>query len=98
MLISNRGRRPASWPVRSVRPGQPRAASAPRVSWRSQAWPAVMALISLAVFIGFWAQTTLPMAAVMAMAILLAGEILVTLVSGSTWITQLRHLITGSRR
>jgi hypothetical protein len=98
MSISNRGRRPASWLVRSVRSGQPRAASAPRASWRSHAWLTVTALISVTVFIGFWAQTTLPMAAVMAMAILLAGGILVTLVSGTTWITQLRHLITGSRR
>jgi hypothetical protein len=68
------------------------------VSWRSHAWLTAIALISVIVFIGFWAQTTLPMAAVMAMSILLAGGTLVTLVSGTTWITQLRHLITKPRR
>jgi hypothetical protein len=58
----------------------------------------VIALIAMLVFIVFWVQATLPMGVVMAVAILLAGGILVTLVSGTAWILQLRHLIAEMRR
>jgi hypothetical protein len=38
------------------------------------------------------------MALVMALATLMAGGILVTLVSGTGWITQLRHLAANPRQ
>ena len=53
-------------------------------------------MIALIVFTVFWAQTTLVMALTMALVTLVAGGILLTLVSGTTWITQLP--ITRLRR
>jgi hypothetical protein len=60
------------------------------------AWPATIVLIAAIVFTVFWAQTTLMMALLMALSVLVVGGILLTLVSGTAWITQLRRSI-GSR-
>jgi hypothetical protein len=60
------------------------------------AWPATIASIAAIVFTVFWAQTTLMMALLMALSVLVVGGILLTLVSGTAWITQLRRSI-GSR-
>jgi hypothetical protein len=56
----------------------------------NRAWPATIALIALIVFM---VQTTLVMALTMALVILVVGGILLTLVFGTTRITQLRRLI-----
>lgn len=69
-----------------------------RDSWTNQAWPVAIIVIAAIVFIVFLAQTTLQLALVMAIAILLAGGILLTLVTGTGWITQLRHLAVNPRR
>lgn len=60
----------------------------------NRAWPAAITLVALIVFMVFLAQTTLLMALAMALATLVAGGILLTLMFGTIWITQLRHLIT----
>src|SRR4051812_46434899 len=58
------------------------------------AWPASIALI---VFTVFLAQATLVMALVMALATLVAGGILLTLMFGTTWVTQLPRLVSRHR-
>lgn len=93
MPILNRGDRPAHWPARPVR-----TAAAPQASRSNRAWPAVIGLTAVIVFTVFLMQTTPLLALVMALATLVAGGILLTLVSGTAWLTQLRHLITDLRR
>jgi multidrug transporter EmrE-like cation transporter len=95
MPILNRGDRPAHWPARPVRTA---AAPAPQASRSNRAWPAVIGLTAVIVFTVFLMQTTPLLALVMALATLVAGGILLTLVSGTAWLTQLRHLITDLRR
>jgi multidrug transporter EmrE-like cation transporter len=73
-------------------------APAPQASRSNQAWPAVIGVTAVIVFTVFLVQTTLLLALVMALAILVAGGILLTLVSGTAWLTQLRHLVTDLRR
>lgn len=85
MPISNRTRQPAR-PAAGVRASSNRA------------WPAAIALAAVIVFIVFLAQTTLLMALVLALATLVAGGILLTLVSGTAWIIWLRDLTAGPRR
>ncbi|HEV7934337.1 MAG TPA: hypothetical protein VGP70_18765 [Actinomadura sp.] len=55
-------------------------------------------MTAVIVFTVFLMQTTPLLALVMALATLVAGGILLTLVSGTAWLTQLRHLITDLRR
>ena len=94
MPILNRGHRPAQWPTRPTRPGP---APEPRATWSTQVWPAAISLIAMIVFILFLMQTTALLALIMALAILAAGAILLTLVSGTAWLTQLRSLLTDLR-
>jgi hypothetical protein len=49
------------------------------------------------VFVGFLVRATPPLAAIMALAALVAGGVLATLVSGTAWITRLRLLIEELR-
>jgi hypothetical protein len=58
---------------------------------KSRAWPAAIALIALIVFAVAWAQTSLVSALVMALATLVAGAMLLTLMFGTAWITQPRR-------
>jgi len=58
----------------------------------NRAWPATIMLIALIVFAVSKAQTTLVMALLMGLLVLVAGGILLTLVFGTTRITQLRRL------
>jgi hypothetical protein len=60
---------------------------------RNWAWPAMIALLALIVFTVVWAQTTVMLALVMALATLAAGVVLLTLMFGTAWITQPRHRI-----
>jgi hypothetical protein len=71
----------------SDRPG-----TSPGESRWNQVWPAVIAATTMIVFIVFLVQVGLPMAVVMALATLVAAAILVTLVTGTTWLTRLRLL------
>jgi hypothetical protein len=80
------------------RPARPGTTPAAQASLRDLSWPAAITLTAMVVFIVFLVQTTLLMALVMALATLVAGGILVTLVSGTGWITQLRHLAADPRR
>lgn len=59
----------------------------------NRAWPATIMLIALIVFAVSMAQTTLVMALLMALLVLVAGGVLLTLVFGTTRITELRRLI-----
>jgi hypothetical protein len=80
------------------RPARPGATPAARATLRDLSWPAAITLTATAVFIVFLVQATLLMALVMALATLVAGGILLTLVSGTGWITQLRHLAADPRQ
>ena len=59
----------------------------------NRAWPGTIVLIALIVFTVFMAQTTLMVALLMALLVLVAGGILLTLVFGTARITRLRRLI-----
>jgi len=62
---------------------------------KRRAWPASLAaitLIALIVFIVSWVQTTVFMALIMALAAVVAGGFLLTLLLGTGWITQPRRL------
>jgi len=74
------------------------AAAAAQESRINQAWPAAITLIAVIVFVVFLVQSTLIMALMMTMATLVAGAVLLTLVVGTGWITELRLLIPNSRR
>ncbi|HEX2314621.1 MAG TPA: hypothetical protein VHJ17_12850 [Thermomonospora sp.] len=87
MPISQRGHRPAHWPVRPARPRP-----APRTSRMTPFWPLVIAAGTALVFVVFWAQATPLLALVMALATLAAGSVLVTLVTGTAWLTRLARL------
>jgi hypothetical protein len=82
MPIPNRARR-------TDRPGTIPDRSASRMN---QVWPAVIALATVIVFIVFLVLAGLPMALIMALATLAAGAILVTLVTGTAWLTGLRRV------
>ncbi|TDD21262.1 hypothetical protein E1287_40725 [Actinomadura sp. KC06] len=82
MPILNRARRPDL-------PGTIPDGSASRMN---QVWPAVIALAAVIVFIVFLVLAGLPMALAMALTTLVAGAILVTLVTGTAWLTGLRRL------
>jgi hypothetical protein len=58
----------------------------------NQVWPAVIALAAVIVFIVYLVQAGPLMALVMALTTVVAGAILVTLVTGTAWITRLRRL------
>jgi ABC-type transport system involved in cytochrome bd biosynthesis fused ATPase/permease subunit len=55
-------------------------------------------LPTLIVFIMFWAQATLLVALVSALATIVASAFLLTLMFGSGWITRARCLLPNSRR
>jgi multidrug transporter EmrE-like cation transporter len=95
MPITRRTRRPVSWTARAARA---RAASATGPSRTEQAWPVAITLIAAIVFIVFLVQATMTLALVMALATLVAGGIMLTLVAGTGWIHQLRHLAAAPRR
>jgi hypothetical protein len=57
-------------------------------SRKNRAWPVAIALLALIVFAMAWAQTTLVLALVVALATLVAGAMLLTLMFGTAWITQ----------
>ena len=82
MPISNRARRtglPGLNPDRSD-------------SRMDQVWPAMIALAAVIVFIVFLVLAALPMALAMALTTLVAGAVLVTVVTGTAWLTGLRRL------
>jgi hypothetical protein len=81
---------------RTHQPGRP--AATVQASRMNRAWPAVITLTAVIVFIAFLVQTTLLMALVLALATLVAGGILLTLVSGTAWISRLRQLTADLRR
>ncbi|MFI0372612.1 hypothetical protein ACH35V_32505 [Actinomadura sp. 1N219] len=83
---------------RGQRPARPEAAPAARSSLTDHAWPAVITLAAAIVFILFLVQATLAMALIMAIVTLLAGAVLLTLVSGTAWISRLRELPADLRR
>lgn len=58
---------------------------------RNRAWPTAIALLALIVFILVSAQTTMMPALVMALATLVAGAVLLTLMFGTGWIIQPRR-------
>ncbi|WP_103937548.1 hypothetical protein [Thermomonospora echinospora] len=76
---------------------RPEAAPVSQASWRKQVWPAAIALTAVIVFVAFLVPTTLPLAVIMALATVVAGGILATLVSGTAWVTRLRLLIAELR-
>jgi hypothetical protein len=57
----------------------------------SRAWPASITLLALIVFIMFWAQATPLVALIAALATLVAGAVLLTLMFGTGWIAHARH-------
>lgn len=59
----------------------------------NRAWPATIVLIALIVFTVFMAQTTLMVALLMALLVLVAGGVLLNVVFGTARITRLRRLI-----
>jgi hypothetical protein len=56
----------------------------------NRTWPALIALSGLIVFAVVWAQTTVVLALVMALATLAAGAVLLTLMFGTAWIIRPR--------
>ncbi|WP_157995719.1 hypothetical protein [Thermomonospora amylolytica] len=91
MPIVNRGYGPTHWVAR------PAAVPVSQASWRKQVWPTAIVPTTVLVFAVFLMQATPPLAAVMALATLVAGGVLATLVSGTAWITRLRLLIAELR-
>ncbi|WP_157430985.1 hypothetical protein [Actinomadura macra] len=85
-----RTRRAASPPARARRLPTP-----PLTKW---GWPATLVMFTTIVFVVFLIQSTLLMALVMAVATMLAGGILLTLVTGTAWIDQLRGSAAEPRR
>jgi len=79
--ISHRTRHPGLSDVTSDRP----------VSRIDQAWPVVIALAAVIVFIVFLVQGSLLMAAVMALTTVVAAAVLVTLVTGTDWLNWSRR-------
>jgi hypothetical protein len=59
----------------------------------NRAWPATIVLIALIVFTVFMAQTTLMVALLMALLVLVASGVLLNVVFGTARITRLRRLI-----
>lgn len=82
MPISNRARRTGL-------PGLNPDRSASRMN---QVWPVVIALAAVIVFIVVLVLADPPMAVAMALTTLVAGAVLVTLVTGTGWLTGLRRL------
>ncbi|MFG2002137.1 hypothetical protein ACGFNU_23595 [Spirillospora sp. NPDC048911] len=77
---------------RARRSGRPAMAPGRSATWTHQAWPAVIALATVLVLIVFLVQVDLLMAVVMALATAVAATILVTLVTGTQWLSRLRRL------
>ncbi|TDB90605.1 hypothetical protein E1264_04415 [Actinomadura sp. KC216] len=77
---------------RARRPDLPGTIPDGLASRMDQVWPAVIALAAVIVFIVFLVLAGLPMALAMALTTLVAGAILVTLVTGTAWLTGLRRL------
>jgi hypothetical protein len=57
----------------------------------SRAWPASITLLALIVFVMFWAQITLMVALIAALATLLAGSALLTLMCGTGRTARAHH-------
>lgn len=62
------------------------------------AWPAVIGVFALAIFAIVWMQATLSAALVVAAITLAAGGVLLTLLYGVSWITQVRSAISDLTR
>jgi uncharacterized integral membrane protein len=75
------------------RPAEPDSVSVPAVQAArvGLAWPVSIALLALLVFTMFWAQTTLMVALIAALAAAVAGGFLLTLMFGTGWITRRRR-------
>jgi hypothetical protein len=67
-------------------------------SRENRPWPVAIAVIALIVFIVSWAQTTVLMALILALATLVAGAVLLTLMFGPAWMIQPRRLTPRLRR
>jgi Flp pilus assembly protein TadB len=70
-------------------PARVRGAVTP--SRKNRAWPIAIALLALIVFSVAWAQASLVVALIVALAALVAGAMLLTLMFGTTWIIQPRR-------
>jgi hypothetical protein len=55
-------------------------------------------VLAVIVFVVSWAQTTVLTALIMALAMLVAGAVLLTLMFGTAWIITPRHLPSRLRR
>lgn len=67
-------------------------------SRKNRAWPVAIAVLVLIVFTVFWAQTTVLMALIMALATLTVGAGLLSLMFGTAWIIEPRRLAPRLRR
>jgi uncharacterized integral membrane protein len=67
-------------------------------SRKGRAWPATIAVIALIVFTVFWVQTTALAALIVALATLVAGAVLLTLMFGTAWIIEPRRRTPRLRR
>ncbi|MEU5876266.1 hypothetical protein [Spirillospora sp. NPDC047279] len=81
---------------RARRPGDSGTPDLP-ASRTGQAWPVVIALATAVVFVVFLVHAGLSLAVVMALATVVAATILVTLVTGTAWLTRLRDLAPHPR-
>lgn len=57
----------------------------------NRAWPAMITLIAFIVFTVAWAQTSFVVALIAAMAAMVAGAMLLTLMFGTAWIIRPRR-------
>ncbi|MQA96763.1 MAG: hypothetical protein GEV11_19765 [Streptosporangiales bacterium] len=62
------------------------------------AWPAAIGVFTLAIFAILWMRTTPAFAVVGAAITLAAGGLLLTLLYGLSWITQVRPALSGLMR
>jgi hypothetical protein len=58
---------------------------------KNRAWPAMVTLVAFIMFIVAWTQTTFVVALVVALAGLVAGAMLLTLMFGTAWIVEPRR-------
>jgi hypothetical protein len=60
-------------------------------SRKNRSWPVAIAVLAVIVFTVSWIQTTVLMALILALATLVAGAVLFTLMFGSAWISEPRR-------
>ena len=88
--------RPTTAPASRVPPRHregpfPGRARRPVTPSRNRVWPAMIMLIAFIVFIVAWAQTSFMVALVVALAALVGGAMLLTLMFGTTWVIRPRR-------